>query len=146
MTTVFTSAPLDAGLEGALLERLRADHHVRPLGADDPRAVATRVAVHLADLGVVATRFRGAVSWAGVEVDHVWLAVALPSGPAVLDAAFPLHVPDFAAALAGYVAGLVSGAELAVLAARAPVEARVFGTFPPRAAYRGQPVWGSGRN
>jgi hypothetical protein len=147
MVTTFASRPLDPALRGPLVERLVAVHAVRPLLPDDPRAVAGRVAAELEVLGLSAVRIRGTVSWRGVDVDHVWLAVAGPDeGSWVLDAAFPLHEVAFADALAGWVAGTRTSAELVEIAAATRIEDRVLGAFPQPAAYRGRPYWGSGRN
>lgn len=157
MVTAFTSVPLDPALRDALLDRLAETHARQPLGPDRPRDVIARVGPAVSALGLQAVRIRGTVSWRGVEVDHVWLAVAAarPAGPDgaadarapwVLDAAFPLHAPEFAGALAGWVAGTTSMAELVGLARSAPMEDRVIGAVPDAAVYRGQPYWGRGWN
>jgi glutathione S-transferase len=141
MVTTFTSVPVQPAVRDPLLDHLAAAHAERPLLPGDPRAVAARVEPVLQALGLTAVRIRGTVSWRGVEVDHVWLAVG-PDPAWVLDAAFPLHVPAFAHALAGYVAGTVTAADLADLAAAARIEDRVVGTVPDPAVYRGRPYWG----
>lgn len=142
---LFTSVELDRDLRQQLLLRLAALHAERPLAADDPREVVARVSTPVSDLGLEAVRIRGTVSVSGVEVDHVWLAVA-GQQPWVLDASFPLLEPAFAALLAGYVAGTTTSAELAALASRLGVDRRVVGIIPPRTTYRGQPYWTARRN
>lgn len=144
--TTFGSVELDRPLRMVLLDRLAAAHAEQPLAADDPRGTAGRVSTHVTELGLQVERIRGTVSVAGVEVDHVWLAVrADGDGPDrwVLDAAFPLLDPSFVGLLAGWVAGTTSTAELAASAAGAGVDRRVLGRIPDRATYRGQPVWRS---
>lgn len=145
--TTFGSVDLDRSLRLILLDRLGAVHAEQPLAADDPRATAGRVTAHVAELGLRVERIRGTVSMAGVEVDHVWLAVrARGRGTAdrwVLDAAFPLLDPSFVGLLASWVAGTTSTAELATMAAGAGVDQRVLGRIPSRATYRGLPVWSS---
>lgn len=142
---VFTSIDLDRDLRQMLVHRLTRSHAEQPFAADDPRGVAARVMADVGELGLDAVRIRGTVSVAGVEVDHVWLAVA--GHPHwVLDASFPLLEPAFVGMLASYVAGMTSSAELAAIAARQGVEQRVLGAIPPAATYRGQPYWSGGRN
>ena len=142
----FSSVELDLDLRGTVVQRLAVAHAARPFAADDPRDVVVRVGGHVAELGLEAVRIRGTVSVAGVEVDHVWLAVAGPHQRWVLDASFPLLAPDFVGLLAGYVAGTTTSAELAAIGARLGVEQRILGAFPPAASYRGQPYWSARRN
>lgn len=145
--TTFGSVDLDRSLRLVLLDRLGAAHAAQPLAADDPRGTAGRVSAHVAELGLQVERIRGTVSVAGVEVDHVWLAVRTdgggPAGRWVLDAAFPLLDPSFVGLLASWVAGTTSTAELAAIAAGSGVDQRVLGRIPARATYRGHPVWSS---
>jgi hypothetical protein len=143
MVTTFRSTPLDQQLRGPLLALLAAAHARKPLRPDDPRDAAARVIDGLRAMGLPAIRIRGTVSWRGVDVDHVWLAVGGDPAPWVLDAAFPLHAPTFAAALAGWVAGTISSADLAAAAVPTRIEDRVIGTVPEPAVYRGRPVLGS---
>ncbi|HUG86029.1 MAG TPA: hypothetical protein VMM13_15810 [Euzebya sp.] len=137
---VFASIELDLDLREMLLDRLALSHAEHPFAADDPRGVVARVMTDVGDLGLDAVRIRGTVSVAGVEVDHVWLAVAgRPHW--VLDASFPLLEPTFVSMLASYVAGTTSAAELAAIAVGQGVDRRVLGAIPPAATYRGQPYW-----
>ncbi len=143
MATVYSSTSLSPGLLDRLLVVLGDAHRERPLLPDAPRDVVHRAEARMATVGLRSVRIRGTVSYAGVEVDHVWLAVSDDSHtPFVVDAAFPLHVRAFAEALAGYVAGTVTSADLVAVAEGTRLEDRVIGSFPAVAGYRGQPYWG----
>ncbi|CAN5188291.1 hypothetical protein BH23ACT9_BH23ACT9_08470 [soil metagenome] len=144
---IFSSVSIDRQLRAALVRRLTVDHAERPFSPGDPRETVVRVGRHLGDLGLQAVRIRGTVTVTGVEVDHVWLAVGSPGTDGwVLDASLPLREPAFVGALAGYVAGMISGAELAAAALGMGIEQRVLGVFPPSATYRGQPYWSTRSN
>ena len=141
--TRFRSHPLPAGLEAALLDRLRSAHTEQPFTPLEPRRAARRVAEIVAEFDLDATLYRGGLDLRGVEVDHVWLAVN-PSDVAtsfVVDAAFPLFSPPFVAELRRFVCGDASREDLAVVAEDAPVDDRVLGVFPPPVHYLGAPVW-----
>ncbi|WP_370324840.1 hypothetical protein [Euzebya sp.] len=147
MAQLFTSIALDPAVRGRLIATLSGLHAERPLSAADPRDAVGRLQGALDALGLDAVRIRGAVGHAGVEVDHVWLAVRSgPGGPWVLDAAFPLHQPTFLAALSGYVAGTTTREELDAIARRSRIEDRVIGELPARTTYRGRPYWGTSAN
>ena len=88
-------------------------------------------------IGCDVVTYRGGLLLAGVEVDHVWLAV----DGRVLDAAFPLFVEDFVHVLRGWVAGDRPESDLVAAAEGAGVDARVLGRFPVHARYVGAPVW-----
>lgn len=147
MTVTVEPGPLPARHARRITMRLGALHAQSCFDAADPRANARRVGAALTRMGIEVVAFRGWVELAGAEVDHVWLA--LVDGPAwdgparVLDVSFPLHDPGFADALRGWVAGGISGAELAATAARRPLADRVIGEWPPPARYVGAPIWAS---
>lgn len=150
---VFRSRPLPGPLERAVRTQLRRAHAARPFSPLDAREAARRAA-RICDLvGLRATVYRGGLDLLGVEVDHVWLAVAptaegAEEGPVgrdapafVVDAAFPLFSPPFVRALREFVAGDGDAADLAAAAVDAGVEDRVLGVIPDPARYLGRPVW-----
>jgi hypothetical protein len=142
--TVFRSTPLPQDVAARLVPRLATAHRRAPFSPLDPRDAARRVAAICADAGLSCTVIRGGVDLAGVEVDHVWLAVApavAGTGAWVVDAAFPLFAADFVDVLRGYVAGDAEAEDLVRVAASAGLEHRVVGRFPAPVRYRGRPVW-----
>lgn len=129
----------------ALVPLLEDAHGDRPFSPKDPREGLHRATELVRTVGLEVVTIRGSVAVGGVEVDHVWLAVADEAGePWVLDPAFPLHSQSFIDLLAGYVAGTVTSADLARAAEGLGLADRVIGRFPRGTGYRGEPVWGSG--
>lgn len=142
----FDSTDLVPELRDALVPLLRDAHDTEPFTPRDPRAGTRRALSLVESVGLSAITIRGAVDVAGVEVDHIWLAVADDAGdPWVLDPAFPLHQRSFVSMLGGYVAGVLSADDLAAAAAGAGLDDRVVGRFPRGTTYRGEPVWGLAR-
>lgn len=140
-TVAFRSEALPVSIAAALQARLVDEHARQPFPAADPRDCVRRVRAIVSDIGVSATVYRGGLDLRGSEVDHLWLDV---SGR-VVDVAFPLFVEQFVAVLRDYVAGHAEAADVGRAADRAGVESRVLGRFPESLAYRGSPVWSSGR-
>ena len=149
MTTVFQPRPLPAPVARTVHECLRAAHRQRPFSSADPRETARRVTALLADLPVVTRVYRGALDLRGIEVDHVWVALAgpAPDGEAssaetyVLDAAFPLFEESFVELLRQFVLGETTAEQLEEVALLTGLETRVFGDFPRPMRYLGEPVW-----
>lgn len=142
--TRFGSTALDPRWRRRILPPLDALHAAAPFTPRDPRDGLRRAGLVVEQVGLEVVTIRGTVAIAGVEVDHVWLAVTDGEGaPWVLDPSFPLHDRAFTALLPGYVAGDVSLDDLHLAAARSALSQRVVGTFPDGTGYRGQPVWGS---
>jgi hypothetical protein len=142
--TVFRSTALPDDVAARVVPRLADAHRLTPFSPLDPRDATRRVAGICAEAGLTCTVIRGGVDLAGVEVDHVWLAVAPPGiagGAWVVDAAFPLFADDFVTVLRGYVAGDAEAEDLLRIAAQAGLEHRVVGRFPAPVRYRGRPVW-----
>jgi len=140
----FRSCPLPDGLQREVRSRLAAAHAEQPFSPADPRGAAQRAARVVAPLGLEVTIYRGGLDLRGAEVDHVWLGGTVPDEaghPFVLDAAFPLFDQEFVVALRSYVAGDWSREDLAAVGARAGVDDRVVGEFPPPINYLGSPVW-----
>lgn len=153
---VFRSRQLPGPLERAVRTQLRRAHAARPFSPLDAREAARRAAQICDVVGLRATVYRGGLDLLGVEVDHVWLAVAPTADPAdpaedgpvgrdapasVVDAAFPLFSAPFVWALRGFVAGDGDAAGLVAAAVDAGVEDRVLGVIPVPARYLGRPVW-----
>jgi hypothetical protein len=141
VTTIFSPRPLPSATAAIVTERIRAAHEARPFTPLDPRDATRRVAALLDDLALGLTVFRGGLDLRGVEVDHVWLAVAGVEQPAVLDLAFPLFDGAFVEVLRRFVAGDAAPDELDVAGRAAGVEQRVLGAFPLPMRYLGRPVW-----
>jgi hypothetical protein len=147
VTDVFAPRTLPADVATDLRLLLAGAHSTTPFSSADVRATVNRVRLLLADLPVRATVYRGGLDLAGVEVDHVWLALSgeppWPGPGVVLDAAFPLLDDDFVGVLRCFVAGDADPEALDAAAARTDVTARVVGVFPARMRYLGRPVWSS---
>ena len=151
MTTAFRPQPLPLAVAAAVRDRLAEAHRTRPFSTADPRDTVRRVTALLGDLPLATTVYRGGVDLCGMEVDHVWLALAdqrdeggadaAGDGAYVLDAAFPLFEAGFVTVLRRFVVGEADVDDLESVAVAAGVEARVLGEFPTPMRYLGEPVW-----
>lgn len=140
---VFQPLPLPRELAVQLREGVRSAHEQEPFSPSDPRRAAGRVVALLDSLGLPTTVFRGGLDLSGVEVDHIWVALAHDDRAphAVLDIAFPLFDRPFVDTLRRFVAGDARSEDLETAAQGTDIDARVLGAFPERMRYVGRPVW-----
>lgn len=138
----FVSTDLLPRWRDVLIPALTRAHAEDPFTPKEPRRGLRRANRVLTSLGLTAVTIRGVVDTAGVEVGHIWLAVAGDGGePWVLDPSFPLHTASFTGLLHGYVAGDLTIRDLELAAAGLDMDTRVVGRLPRGTGYRGEPVW-----